>query len=320
MIDLHLHLDGSLSAETAVKLAGMQGITLPAYDTASLTELMSVGQECADLNDYLKCFELPLTLLQSSEAVAFAVSQLRRELKDSGLVYAEIRFAPGLHTGKGASQRSIVSAAVKALKTAGVKAKLILCCMRGRGNESANLETVDIAAEFLGQGVAAVDLAGAEALYPTEDFEYIFKRANSLGVPFTIHAGEAAGADSVRCAVEFGAARIGHGVAAAKDAELVSLLAGRHIPLEMCPTSNVQTGAVPSVHEHPLKQLMKQGVPVTVNTDNMTVSNTDIFREYEILKLTETEKRILLQNSISAAFLDEDERKELLKMCFGADG
>ena len=136
----------------------------------------------------------------------------------------------------------------------------------------------------LGAGVCCIDLAGAEAIFPTEDFAALFAFAREQDVPYIIHAGEAAGCESVRAALKFGAKRIGHGVAAAADAALMDQLREEQIPLEVCVTSNVQTKAVPCLEQHPIRRLMEYGILVTVNTDNMTVSNTDMAKEISLLR------------------------------------
>ena len=189
LIDLHLHLDGSLSLASVRELAAMDGISLD--DDRTLLRRLQVEPDCRDLNEYLEKFDFPCALLQTPAALTKAVSNLRRELARQGLLYAEIRFAPQFHLRRGMTQRQVVAAAAAGLEGAGVKANLILCCMRVPNSREKNLETVRVAAEFRGKGVCAVDLAGAEALFPTGDFEEEFALARELGVPFTIHAGEA---------------------------------------------------------------------------------------------------------------------------------
>ena len=139
---------------------------------------------------------------------------------------------------------------------------------------------MELAAKYRGEGVVGVDLAGAEALYPTENYREVFALASRLGLNVTIHAGEAAGADSVRAALDFGARRIGHGVAAAGSEELLKRIVAENVLIEVCPTSNVQTGAVPSLSEHPIARFLERGVPVAVCSDNMTVSDTDARLEW----------------------------------------
>ena len=319
MIDLHLHFDGSLLPRTVLELAREQGIRLPAEEPDELKLFLTAPEDCKSLNEYLEKFDLPLLVLQTKEAIRKGMYTLVSSLKEQGMLYAEIRFAPQLHTRKGLSQEQVVKAAVLGMQEAMAgsffKAKLILCCMRGADNREENLQTVRTAAAFLGRGVAAADLAGAEALYPTADYEEVFALARELSLPFTIHAGEADGAESVEAAIRMGASRIGHGVRAGEDARLLEELRERRIPLEMCPRSNVQTKAVPSLLEHPILEFLRKGLIVTVNTDNMTVSDTTVEREFGLLReklgMTQEEHRQLLLNATDAAFLTEEERWRL---------
>ena len=315
MIDLHLHLDGSLAPEQVISLARLQGVSLPAWDPQALTPYLTVPPACKDLNGYLRCFDLPVSVLQSFEALYLGAEGLARRLAGEGLAYGEIRFAPQLHLQRGLSQAQAVEAVLQGLKRAekafpSFRAQAILCCMRG-GEESLNRETVDAAARFLGQGVCALDLAGAEALYPAEGFRALFARAASLGVPFTLHAGEAAGPESVWQALSLGAARIGHGVRSREDPRLVERLAHQGIPLELCPTSNVQTRAVEGFSDFPLREYLGRGIAATLNTDNRTVSGTTLLQEYRRLSVAPQEALALLRNSVRAAFLPAGERQAL---------
>ena len=368
--ELHLHLDGSLSTETVRYLAEQQGITLPGAETYTYTDeelkkLLAVSPDCRDLNEYLDKFELPLSLLQTEEAISYAVRSIGLTEESLGVDYAEIRFAPQLHTKKGLTQREVIEAAADAAvyfnADHDTKLRLILCCMRGADNHEENLETVRLAAEFIhpvqsisllntekdeleeelavdpvsGETVytdslsgddlhddntgaaskmvyiphaddrllpviAGIDLAGAEALYPTEGFADIFSLAAELKVPFTIHAGEAAGPESILAAINMGAKRIGHGVAAIKDEALMKLISEKGIVLECCPTSNLNTRVADSYEELPVREFLKRGIRVTISTDNMTVSDTDIIKEFDHLTkagLTEAEKQQLLKNA-----------------------
>lgn len=186
LIDLHLHLDGSLSVDIIQKLADLQNIILEETEE-ELREKLQVEDGCTSLNEYLTKFDFPLTFLQTKEGIEESIYLLLQELKEEGLSYAEIRFAPQLHLQKGLTQKQVVASAVVGLKKAKFPASLILCCMRGADNHEQNLETVRLAAEYLNKGVSAVDLAGAEALFRTELFEMEFALARKLGVPFTIH-------------------------------------------------------------------------------------------------------------------------------------
>ncbi len=315
LIDLHLHADGALSVDTAIKLAEMQGVTLPTTDREALSRLLTVPADCRDLNEYLEKFALPCSLMLTKETISEAFFRIKEELREKGLIYAELRFAPQLHLSQGLTQEEVVEAALAGCARSALKSNLILCCMRGDGNRAENMETVRLAAAYRDKGVVAVDLAGAEALYPTEDFADIFAAARGLDLPFTIHAGEAAGAESVRQALEFGASRIGHGVHSLQNEAVVARLRERGIPLELCITSNLQTKAEESPETYPLKELMAAGVTVTLNTDNPTVSGTTMRAELELAKsafgLTNDDIKQLLFNAANHAFADEATKGDL---------
>lgn len=316
LIDLHLHLDGSLSLASVRELAAMQNIPVEP-DDEKLLKMLQVGPDCKDLNEYLEKFAFPGSLLQKPEAITRSVENLRRELKEQGLIYAEIRFAPQLHLLQGLTQRQVVQAAVDGLKADGVKANLILCCMRGDKNREENLETVRLTAEFLGKGVCAADLAGAEALFTTETFEDVFALARELAIPYTIHAGEAVGPESVYKALEFGAKRLGHGVRSMEDPELLKRLAREGVTLELCPTSNLNTNIFNSIEEYPLVPLMEAGVRVTVNTDNTMVSGVTLRSEWEkvvrTFHLTREQILTLQKNAAEAIFACNDVKSWVLE-------
>ena len=305
LMDLHLHLDGSLSLDSVKGLAALQDIKIP-DDDKELLEKLQVSEGCRDLNEYLEKFDFPCSLMQTPIGITTAVRNLEAELAAQGLIYAEIRFAPQLHLQKGMTQSEVVAAAVKGMGQSELKSTLILCCMRGKDNHAANLETVRVAKDFLGKGVGAIDLAGAEALFPTADFEDLFVLAKELGIPYTLHAGEADGPESVYKALEFGAKRIGHGVRSLEDRALVQRLAAEGVTLELCPTSNLNTSIFESYEAYPLRKLMAAGVKVTINTDNMTVSDTTVAAEQKHLNLAKEEMYLLAKNAVEAAFTDAE--------------
>ena len=319
MIDLHLHLDGSLLPEDILFSAGLSGFSLPCDNPEALQPLLQVTPDCRNLGEYLEKFDLPLQVLQTEQTISYAVYSIVKRLAAGGLVYGEIRFAPQLHQTRGLSQQQVVAAAadglIKGISVFKVPAQLILCCMRGDENQEANLETVRVAKEFLGNGVCAVDLAGNEAAFPTESFAEVFALAENLGVPFILHAGEAAGAESVWQAISLGAKRIGHGIRAIEDPALVAALKERQVPLEMCFTSNLQTKAADSIERYPLPAFLTQGLAVTVNTDNMTVSGTDLRREYKLLQthfgLSVDTLQAIACNAADAAFLSPEQKRVL---------
>lgn len=313
MIDLHLHLDGSLTPDMVINLAALQGISLPVKDRGELKKMLSVPKDCSSLNEYLKCFDLPLSLLQRKDAITLSVKLLLEHLSSINYEYCEIRFAPQLHLQQGLSQSEVVEAALLGLREykkehpdSALDVGFILCMMRGDTNQKENSETIEVAKHFLKKGVVALDLAGAEGLFPTKNYAKEFQKAREYGIPFTIHAGEADGAESVRIAILFGAKRIGHGIRARENPEVMKLLKEKKIYLELCPSSNLQTKAVNSIKEYPIREFLDYGILLTINSDNLMVSDTDVIREFELLQkefgLTDEEKIQLIENSRNARF------------------
>jgi len=317
-IDLHLHLDGSLPLNCIHRLAELGSVALPAKDFPELTPYLVADPNCKDLTEFLDKFQLPIALLQREECLELAVYELLRMISAQGVIYAEIRFAPSSHCREGLTQRQVVAAVVRGLerglKAFPIQAQLIACCMRGVDLEI-NMETARVTKEFLGKGVCCMDLAGAEALFPTKDYAELFAYARSLDIPFIIHAGEAAGPESVWTALEFGAKRIGHGIHSVKDPNLVEYLREHKIPLEVCVTSNVQIKEIENVENHPVSALIAAGVPVTLNTDNMTISGTTVAGEFALVQnafgLTDDQCRQLLLNAADAAFLSDPAKADL---------
>lgn len=300
-IILHLHLDGSLRPETVNKWLIEEGLNLPLEDVKS--KLM-VTKNCKNLTEYLEKFSLPLHLLQSESRIEQATYELFEDLSKQNVIYAEIRFAPCQHLKKGLSYEQVVESAISGMQKAkqkfNIDGNLILCCMRGDNNKEQNINTIKIAKKYLDKGVCAVDLAGAEAIFNTENFNDIFKLARELNIPFTIHAGEAAGTESMKKAIEFGAQRIGHGIRCIEDKSLMQEIKDKKITLEICPTSNIQTQAFKV--KHPLEEIYNYGISTTINTDNDTVSNTNIEQEYMwVLENTSLTYDDLIKMNIYAA-------------------
>lgn len=189
---LHLHLDGSLRPETVYKWLKEQGqdVTLE-----QVKQDLMVHKDCRDLNEYLQKFDLPLQVLQTEDHIEQATYELFEDLSKQNVIYAEVRFAPSKHTETGLSYNQVVEAAIRGMNKAkeafDIDGNLILCCMRGENNTISNLQTVAVAKKYLNKGICALDLAGAEALYPTQEFKDVFAIAKKFNIPFTIHAGEA---------------------------------------------------------------------------------------------------------------------------------
>ena len=319
-IDLHLHLDGAITTEIAKKLADIQGITLPVEDDEELTKFLTVQPDCTSLNDFLECFAFPLSLLQTKEGLSEAAHLVADNIKSQGVIYAEIRFAPQLHTQKGMTQEDAVNAVIDGLKKSDLKTNIILCFMRGDDNGEANYETLELARKYLVEdgGVVAVDIAGAEALYPTSDYGDLFAKVREYNIPFTFHAGEADGAGSVRLAIEYGARRIGHGTRSYESEEVLNLIKEKNVTLEMCPTSNRMTHAVEDMTKYPFMDYLNRGIKVTLNTDDMGVQGISLADEFRLMEkdygLTPEQEKAILNNSIDAAFTTESVKEELRKM------
>lgn len=312
---LHLHLDGSLRPETVYEWLQEQGNDIA---LEKVKKALMVDKDCRDLNEYLEKFDLPLQVLQTEEHIEQATFELFEDLAKQNVIYAEVRFAPVLHTKQGLKHDEIVEAAIKGMNRAKeefeIDGNLLLCCMRGNNSIIRSVKTVAAAKKYLGKGVCGLDLAGAEALYPTREYQNLFEFARKLNIPFTIHAGEADGPQSIRDALEFGAKRIGHGVRCLQDSELVTELVQKEIPLEVCPISNLQTKA--TGENHPIEELYKTGLKTTISPDNNTVSNTDIIQEYnwilENTNLTIEDLRQMNINAIRGAFITPQKKAELI--------
>ena len=319
IVDLHLHLDGSLSAKAILEVARKEGIKLPAENEEELNKYLMVPENCQSLNEYLERFALPNLVLQTKFGLETCTLDLLKRLADDGLKYVEIRMAPQLSTDKGLTQEEVVETLVKTLGKAenfGISSNLILCMMRGDNTKEKNLETIAVARKYLGRGVVAMDLAGAESLFPNEMFDKEFKLINKHNIPLTIHAGEASGADSVKSALKYGAVRIGHGIHSIEDQTVLKELKDKNIFLEVCPKSNLDTKTISKYEDLPLKEFTKQGIKVTINTDDMTVSNTTLKQEYETLvKMGFNEKDLkeFTKNSIEASFASDATKYYLLK-------
>jgi adenosine deaminase len=293
-IELHLHLDGSIREETANEILGKK-CNLKAKD------------KCEDLNEYLEKFEIPSIILQTKENLERVAYELALDLKKDNVIYAEIRFAPLKHLNGGLSLDEVIISVLNGLSKVDIETNLILCMMRNDSFND-NKKVIDLAHKY----GFPIDLAGAEAIYKTKDFKELFKYAKSINVPFTIHAGEADGYESIKAAIDFGASRLGHGIKIIDYPDLINEAKEKGITLEVCPTSNVQTNAVNILKDHPIKKLYDMNVNVCINTDNRTVSNITLEDEYNKLKETFnfTNEDFLKMNlmAIEASFAQDKEK------------
>ena len=312
-IVLHLHLDGSLDIKLVEKWLKEDIVNMSLED---IKKQLQVSKDCRNLNEYLEKFSFPCSLLQTKEHLYEATYNLLLNLHNMGVIYAEIRFAPSKHVVGGLTYdevlKSVIEGLNKAKKDTGMFGGIILCCMRDESKET-NLKVVELAKKYLNDGVCGIDLAGAEALYPTSNFEYIFDKARELKIPYTIHAGEADGINSINKAIEFKTKRIGHGVRAIDDIKTMNLIKEKNILLEICLTSNLQTEAIKG--KHPLEDLYNYGINISINTDNDTVSDININEEYKkVLETTNLSIQDLIKcniNSIDYIFANNEIKNKL---------
>src|SRR5262247_2824782 len=319
--DLHCHLDGSLRLRTILELAEQQRVRLPAHDDDRLAKLIYPGESCKSLEDYLKAFDITLAVLQEEEALHRAAFELAEDAARENVRYMEVRYSPMLHTRHGLKLTSVVEAVLAGLRAAhdtlGIEANVILCGIRNISPQS-SLEMAELAVAYKGRGVVGFDLAGAEYDHPREHHKMAFQLVRSNNINCTIHAGEAYGPESISQALHVcGAHRIGHGCRLREDGDLLHYIADHRIPLECCPSSNVQTGAVRDLASHPLKLYFNLGLRVTVNTDNRLVTDTTVSKE---LWLCHTQMGIALGdlkhivlNGFKSAFLPFHVKQQYLR-------
>ena len=308
-IELHLHLDGSISYNLARQLTGKT--------IQELKQLMIAKDKCDNLSEYLTKFDFPCSLMQTKKNLKLIAKDLVDRLASQNVIYAEIRFAPMFHTKEGLTYEEIIEAVLDGLKSnTSIKTNLILCLMRGMPKEE-NLKTIDIAEKYLNRGVCAIDLAGDEDKYPLDEYLCLFEIAKLKNIPFTIHAGENGDASEVKKAINIGAKRIGHGIHSIESQEVLDLIKEKNILLEICPTSNVQTNSIDKYENHPIEKLYKLDIPLCINTDNSTVSNITITEEYYKLSryfnFNMDDYKQMNINAINFSFLKEEEKEELLK-------
>lgn len=321
-IDLHSHLDGSVDPKTIFELGKKEKIDLPTDKFDSFIEYVRAPKNCDSLKTYLKRFVLPIEIMQTKENLERVAYEYICNLEESNVKYAEVRFAPILHTSKGLSIKEVISSVLKGLnkgyiKTS-IKSNLIICSMRSMPVEK-SIEIFKKASSFLGDGVVAVDLAGNEADFPPIIHKKAFDLAKDLGFNITIHAGETGVYENIVTSInKLHAQRIGHGVSAINSKETIKLLKEKNVTLEVCPTSNIQTKAYETFKDHPFKKLMDLGVSISLNTDNMTVSNTTMNKEYKVMKdtfnLTKEELIRIYKMSVNSSFATKETKKELLKL------
>ena len=312
--ELHLHLDGSLRPATALELARERGLD-EGMDLAAITRRLRAPPQVADQAELLAAFELPIALMQDAEALYRTAHELVLDVASDGTRYVEIRWGPLLHVQGGLDLDAGIAAVVAGTRDgaaeSGVVARLIAVALRSHP-PAANAAMARVCAGFVSRGLTGFDLAGPEEAFPDPLVHArAFEIAREAGLGITIHAGEWGGAAQVRRALQVGPTRIAHGAPAAEDAELMAELISRGVTLDLCPTSNVQASIYPTLADFPLPRLLRAGVPVTLSTDDRTVSDLTLVREYErahaVMGLSVAELRSMNVHALRVAFLHHDE-------------
>ncbi len=327
---LHDHLDGGLRPATIVELARQTGYRgLPTYDSGELGRWMTSHAERGQLDLYLEAFQHTVGVMQTRDALVRVAAECAEDLAADGVVYAEVRFAPELHVTAGLKLDQVVEAVLEGFAEGsagrGIRVYALLTAMR---TAARSLEIAELAVRHRDAGVVGFDIAGAEAGSPPSRHLDAFQYVARENFHITIHAGEGFGLPSIWEAVQWcGAERLGHGVRIIDDIEvlpdgsarlgrLASFVRDRRIPLEMCPTSNVHTGAAPSIKEHPIGLLRRLSFRVTVNTDNRLMSDVTLSGEFaalvEAFGYGWSDIQWLTINAMKSAFAPFDERLELI--------
>ena len=327
---LHEHLDGGLRPLTVIELAaeaGYQG--LPTTDAKELAKWFHRGAQRGNLPEYLEGFLHTTAVMQTGEALERVAFEFIEDMYDDGVVYAEVRFSPVYHTERGLTQDEVVAAVIRGLargeSTYGVEWGLIICAMRHMGH---SLETAELAIRCRDMGVVGFDLAGGEDGFPPKKHVDAFQAIERANFYITIHAGEAYGPESIWQALQYcGAHRLGHATRLRDDIEilpdstmklgrLAQYVLDRRVPLEMCLTSNLHTGACASLEDHPFGTFFRRGFRVCLNTDNRLMSDTSMTQETtlatELFDLTLNDLEKLSLNAIKSAFAPFDRRLEII--------
>lgn len=280
-VELHLHLDCSLSYEVVKQLK-------PSVTWEEYKQSFIAPPKCTDLADYIKRAIKGFELMQTKEQLGLVTLDLFKQLKADHVAYAEIRFAPLQHIMQGLTPTEVVetvnAATEEGIRTYGVDAGIILCTLR-HYTEAQSMETVELVKKFNGTYIVGFDIAADEAGFPIDNHIQAFEFAHANGIHCTAHAGEAKGSQSVwETLKNFRPSRIGHGVRSAEDTALLSFLKSNNVHLKVCPTSNVQTNVFDKIEHHTADKIYNAGVSMSINTDARTISNVTLADEYRLMK------------------------------------
>ena len=318
--DLHCHLDGSLRLDTILDLARIQGTKLPTFDRAELHRQLVAGEHVTSLDEYLRAFDITLSVMQTEDALERCAYELAEDAWREHVRYIEVRYSPLLHTRAGLRPAQVVEAVLRGLRHAkralGIRYGLILCAIRSLGPES-SLRIAELCVAFKNRGVVGFDLAGSESGNPAKLHRQAFQLVIDNNINCTAHAGESFGPDSVHQALhKCGAHRIGHGTRLVESGDLLNYMNDHRIPLEVCPSSNLQTRASTSWETHPVDFYVDYGLRVTINTDNRLMSDTTVSRELHLCHrhygwTLQTIKEIIIAG-FKSAFMPYREKADLV--------
>lgn len=314
-IDLHCHIDGSFSVDFVKNTLKIQ------EDATALKSRLQAPPSCDSLAKYLTCFDLPIQCMQTSEDITAGILDILKNCAKEQVKYIELRFAPTCSVNEQMRYADVYEAAIRGCRlgeeTYGIYANIIVCAMRHHALAD-NLAMLHAAMDYLGHGICALDLAGDEKAHGNHEFSELFAEARRLGMPFTIHAGECGSSENVRLALEYGARRVGHGIALIHNKNLMEQCKKKRLGLELCPTSNYQTHAVAPDEAYPLRTFLDYGLAATVNTDNRTVSNTTLTEEYNLIcsrhDIREEDLITMYKNSVEISFADDTIKDRLIKL------
>ncbi|MBQ6559980.1 MAG: adenosine deaminase [Erysipelotrichaceae bacterium] len=319
LIDLHLHIDGSLNIRWMYERALLRGIITQDTSFSDYYDSLFPSRESGAA--IFNKFDVPLAVMQCEEDIHDACYGLVKEIAEEGLLYAELRFGPQLHTRNGLTQEEALAAALQGTHDAmcdypSIKVNILNAFMHAgnsaKVNEKENLETLQLTEKYLGKGVAGLDLAGYENNCDFYEYAPLFQMAKEKNIPYTIHAGEMGNGENVLKAIDMGAKRLGHGIFAIQTPSYIQAIIDHDVTLEVCVTSNRSFGF--NYATHPIRKLISQGVKVTINTDDGMFDLNDLAYEYFVLKkigMTDEQFRQCNLNAVEAAFLNETEKEEL---------
>ena len=318
--DLHCHLDGSLRLDTILELARKQKIALPTFDRGELFRMIYAGEVCNSLDDYLKAFDITLSVMQTEDALERIAYELAEDAWRENVRYLEVRYAPMLHTRTGLRLTQVVEAVLRGLRTAkrefGIRYGLILCGIRSMSAES-SIRMAELCVAFKNRGVVGFDLAGSEVNNPAKLHRQAFQLVIDNNINCTAHAGEAFGPDSIAQAIhKCGAHRIGHGTRLVENGDLLNYINDHRIPLEVCPSSNLQTKAANGWEGHPVDFFVDYGLRVTINTDNRLITDTTVSKEiwlcHQHYAWTLDQIKDIIIAGFKSAFMPYREKADLL--------